>query len=110
MVAGVTVMVESPESLFSFSRARWMWMSSWSMSVAWGMGGNSSSTGVSSVDEYCESVDMSPDQSCVDPEMTDVSAGCIISMTSFHNGLLLCGGGCGGGGEMVRWVNGSTSV
>lgn len=63
IVAGVTVIVESPESLFSFSRARDDWKSNRSGSVMCGIGGNSSSTGVSSVDEYRESEDISADVS-----------------------------------------------
>ena len=46
IVAGVTVMVERPESLLSLSR-RDPCSESWSGSVIRGMGGNSSSTGVS---------------------------------------------------------------
>lgn len=55
MVAGVTVMVESPESLFSLSRPSALRKSAWSRSLIHGIGGNSSRTGVSSV-EY-ESVE-----------------------------------------------------
>ena len=65
MVAGVTVMVDRPESLFSFSRWRDTCRSSWSGSVMRGIGGNSSRTGVSSVDEYMESVEKSAVISCI---------------------------------------------
>ena len=57
------------------------------------MGGNSSSTGVSSVVEYMESVEKSAVISCILIELP----GCFMLRTSFHRNELFSDGGGGGG-------------